>query len=169
MVMPVTISASTPLLRRYKWVGMSHSTNRRPGTQSTQLHPIRSKLTSNIFQGGWWSKPHNRGKSNLNHVEWTTRASKRPQHIVAKSEIGQRKGQNAWVRRLKWKQISSLTGQWTWWIGLPIMRTPRAQKAWTKMVKKPRRFTREKNVVSQFCDNDYMAYHYAFTMKIVTV
>ena len=40
-----------------------------------------------------------------------------------------------------------------------IMRTPGA----------PRRSTQEKNVISRFVYNDYMAFHYAFMMKVVTI
>ena len=44
-------------------------------------------------------------------------------------------------------------------LSVPIMRTPRA----------PRRSTWEKNVVCRFGYNDYMAYHYAFMMKVAIV
>ena len=40
-----------------------------------------------------------------------------------------------------------------------IMRTPGA----------PHRSTREENVISRFGYNDYMAYYYAFMMKVATV
>ena len=44
-------------------------------------------------------------------------------------------------------------------LDVPIMRTPGA----------PCRSTREKNVVAWFSYNDYIAYHYAFMMKVVTI
>ena len=91
--------------------------------------------------------------------EKTTRVSKWPKHVVAKSEDGQRKGQNAWVRRLKWKRINYFLESEYSGLDVPIMRTPGA----------PCRSTREKNVVAWFSYNDYIAYHYAFMMKVVTI
>ena len=44
-------------------------------------------------------------------------------------------------------------------LDFPIMRTPRPSH----------RSTKEKNIVSQIGYNDYMAYHYAFMMKVVIV
>ena len=44
-------------------------------------------------------------------------------------------------------------------LDVPIMRTPGA----------PHHSTREKNVVSRFGYNAYMAYHYAFMMNVATV
>ena len=43
------------------------------------------------------------------------------------------------------------------------------KKALTSANEKLCRSTREKNHVSRFGYNDYMAYHYAFKMKVVTV
>ena len=43
------------------------------------------------------------------------------------------------------------------------------KKALTSANEKLRRSTREKNPVSRFGYNDYMAYHYAFMMKVATV
>ena len=44
-----------------------------------------------------------------------------------------------------------------------------AKKALISANEKLRRSTREKNPVSRFGYNDYMAYHYAFMMKMATV
>ena len=44
----------------------------------------------------------------------------------------------------------------------------RVKKALTSANEKLRCSTRVKNLVSQFDDNDYMAYHYAFMMKMAT-
>ena len=49
------------------------------------------------------------------------------------------------------------------------MRTLGAKKEFTKTSEQPRRFTWEKNFVNQFDYNDYMAYHYAFMMKVASV
>ena len=43
------------------------------------------------------------------------------------------------------------------------------KKALTSANQKLRRSTREKNPVSRFGYHDYMAYHYAFMMKVATV
>ena len=43
------------------------------------------------------------------------------------------------------------------------------KKSLTSANEKLRRSTREKNPVSRFGYNDYMAYHYAFMMKVATV
>ena len=51
----------------------------------------------------------------------------------------------------------------------PITRTPRGKKASTKVSEQLRRPTCEKNVVSRFGYNNYMAYHYAFIMKVATI
>ena len=45
----------------------------------------------------------------------------------------------------------------------------RAKKALILAIEKLRRSTCEKNPVSRLVYNDYMAYHYAFTMKVATV
>ena len=53
--------------------------------------------------------------------------------------------------------------------GVPIMKTPRVKKALVGTNEKVRCLTWEKNIVTQFgCDN-YMAYHYAFVIKVVTI
>ena len=44
-----------------------------------------------------------------------------------------------------------------------------AKKVLISANEKPRRFTHEKNPVSRFGYNDYMAYHYAFMMKVATI
>ena len=49
---------------------------------------------------------------------------------------------------------------------VPLMRSPGVQKALTSANEKLRRSTRDKNPVSRFGYNDYMAYHYAFMMKV---
>ena len=49
---------------------------------------------------------------------------------------------------------------------VPIMRKPRLKKAISTANEKLCRSTREKNSVSQFGYNNYMAYHYAFMMKV---
>ena len=49
---------------------------------------------------------------------------------------------------------------------LPIMRTPGVKKAISTVNKKLHRSTREKNPVSRFGYNNYMAYHYAFMIKV---
>ena len=51
---------------------------------------------------------------------------------------------------------------------VPLMRTHGVQKAIVTANEKLRRSTREKNPVSRFGYNDYMAYHYAFMMKVAT-
>ena len=52
---------------------------------------------------------------------------------------------------------------------VPIMRKPRLKKAISTANEKLCRSTREKNSVSQFGYNNYMAYHYVFMMKVTTV
>ena len=52
---------------------------------------------------------------------------------------------------------------------MPIMRSPGAKKEFTKTSEQPHRSTCEKNVVKRFGYNDYMAYHYAFMVKVATV
>ena len=52
---------------------------------------------------------------------------------------------------------------------VPIIRSTGVKKAVTSTNEKLCRFTREKNPVSRFSYNDYMAYHYAFMMKVATV
>ena len=49
---------------------------------------------------------------------------------------------------------------------VPIIRSLRVKKALTSANEKLRHSTREKNPVSRFGYNDYMAYHYAFMMKV---
>ena len=55
--------------------------------------------------------------------------------------------------------------------GLDIsnIQTVGAQKALESANKKLRRSSREKNPVSRFGYNDYMAYHYAYMMKVTSV
>ena len=50
--------------------------------------------------------------------------------------------------------------------GVPITQTPRVKKALTSANEKLRCSSREKNPVTWFGYNEYMAHHYAFTMKI---
>ena len=50
--------------------------------------------------------------------------------------------------------------------GVPIMRTPGVKNALTTTNEKLWRSSREKNPVTQFGYNGYMAHHYAFTMKV---
>ena len=52
---------------------------------------------------------------------------------------------------------------------VPIIRTVVAKKAITKTSEQLCCSTREKNVVSRFVYNDYVAYHYAFMMKVAIV
>ena len=52
---------------------------------------------------------------------------------------------------------------------IPTLRTPTTKKVLTTSSEKVHRSTREKNVVNRFGYNDYMAYHYAFMMKVATV
>ena len=52
---------------------------------------------------------------------------------------------------------------------VPIIRSPIVKKALTSANEKLCLSTHEKNLVSQFGYNDYMAYHYAFMMKVATV
>ena len=49
---------------------------------------------------------------------------------------------------------------------VPLMRSPGVQKTLTSANEKLRRSTRHKNPISRFGYNDYMAYHYAFMMKV---
>ena len=49
---------------------------------------------------------------------------------------------------------------------VPLMRTLVVKKALTSANEKLRHSTREKKLVSRFGYNDYMAYHYAFMMKV---
>ena len=51
----------------------------------------------------------------------------------------------------------------------PILRSPGVRKALTSANEKLCRSTCEKNPLSRFGYNDYMAYHYAFMMKVATV
>ena len=50
--------------------------------------------------------------------------------------------------------------------GVPIMRPPRVKKVLTSANEKLCRSSREKNPVTRFGYNEYMAHHYAFTMKV---
>ena len=43
------------------------------------------------------------------------------------------------------------------------------KKSLTSVNEKLHRSTRDKNLVSRFGYNDYMAYHYAFMMKVATI
>ena len=52
---------------------------------------------------------------------------------------------------------------------VPLMRSPRVQKALTSVNEKLCHSTQEKNPGVRFGYNDYMAYHYAFMMKVATV
>ena len=52
---------------------------------------------------------------------------------------------------------------------VPIMRTPGAKKVLTTTSEKLYRCTREKYVVNRFGYNVYLAYHYAFMMKMAIV
>ena len=56
-----------------------------------------------------------------------------------------------------------------WDFGVPVMRTPGVKKALGGTNEKLIRSTRENNVVIWFGYNDYMAYHYAFMVKVATV
>ena len=49
--------------------------------------------------------------------------------------------------------------------GVPIKRTPAAKKSLTSANEKLCRLSREKNSVTRFGYNEYMAHHYVFTMK----
>ena len=51
----------------------------------------------------------------------------------------------------------------------PTIRRNGAKKAIIAANEKLRRSTREKNPISRFDYDDYMTYHYAFMMKVVTV
>ena len=53
--------------------------------------------------------------------------------------------------------------------GLDLSVTSRAKKVHTKTNEPLRCSTQEKNAVSRIGYNDYMAYHYAFMMKVGTV
>ena len=52
--------------------------------------------------------------------------------------------------------------------GVPIMRTPRVKKVLTSTNEKLRRSSRAKNPVTRYAYNEYIAHHYAFTMKVTT-
>ena len=52
--------------------------------------------------------------------------------------------------------------------GVSIMRTPRVKKALTSANEKLYRSSRAKNPVTRYAYNEYMAHHYAFTMKVMT-
>ena len=52
--------------------------------------------------------------------------------------------------------------------GVPIMRTPNVKKALTPTNEKLWRSSREKNLITQFSYNMYIAHHYAFMMKVAT-
>ena len=52
---------------------------------------------------------------------------------------------------------------------VPIIRSPDVKKALTSTNEQLCHSTREKNQVSRFGYDDYMAYHYAFTMKVAIV
>ena len=54
-------------------------------------------------------------------------------------------------------------------LGISIIQTAGAQKALEAANGNPRRSSREKNPVSRFGYNDYMAYHYAYMMKVTSV
>ena len=49
---------------------------------------------------------------------------------------------------------------------IPTLRTPTTKKVLTTSSEKVHRSTREKNVVNRFGYNDYMAYQYAFIIKV---
>ena len=52
---------------------------------------------------------------------------------------------------------------------VPMMKTPRVKKALMGTNEKVCCLTREKNIVTRFGYDDYMAYHYAFMIKIATI
>ena len=54
-------------------------------------------------------------------------------------------------------------------LDLSIFQTAEAQKAIDSTNEKLCRSSREKNPVSRFGYNDYMAYHYAYMMKVTSV
>ena len=54
-------------------------------------------------------------------------------------------------------------------LDISIIQTVGAQKAVEAANENPRRSSREKNPVSRFGYNDYMAYHYAYMMKVNSV
>ena len=54
-------------------------------------------------------------------------------------------------------------------LDISIIQTAGAQKALEAANENPRRSSREKNPVSRFGYNDYMAYHYAYMMKVTSV
>ena len=54
-------------------------------------------------------------------------------------------------------------------LDIPIIQTDGAKKALESANEKLRRSTREKNPVNRFGYNDYMAYHYAYMMKVTSV
>ena len=54
-------------------------------------------------------------------------------------------------------------------LDISIIQTAGAQKGLETAKEKPRRSSREKNPVSRFGYTDYMAYHYAYMMKVTSV
>ena len=54
-------------------------------------------------------------------------------------------------------------------LDIPIIQTAGAKKALESANETLRRSTREKNPASRFGYNDYMAYHYAYMMKVTSV
>ena len=52
--------------------------------------------------------------------------------------------------------------------GVPIMRTPGVKKALASTNEKLRRSSRQKNTITRFGYNEYMAHHYAFMMKVAS-
>ena len=54
-------------------------------------------------------------------------------------------------------------------LDISIIQTAGAQKALESANEKLRRSSREKNPVTRFGYNDYMAYHYAYMMKVTSV
>ena len=54
-------------------------------------------------------------------------------------------------------------------LDITIIQTARAKKALESANEKLRRSSREKNPVSRFGYNDYMAYHYAYMMKVTSI
>ena len=62
------------------------------------------------------------------------------------------------------RSIDSALGEF----GVPIMQTLGVKKALTTTNEKLQCVIKEKNPVSRFGCNDYMAYHYSFMMKVAT-
>ena len=102
---------------------------------------------------------HKRGKSDLNRVEWTIRASERPKHVVSSLEQDKGKAKIHEYEDSDGNESAHSLDSEYGGLDVPIMRTPGA----------PHHSTREKNVVSRFGYNAYMAYHYAFMMNVATV